>query len=545
MPRAPRPKWKRKTPAPAAAPPAEVVASWFPDAETAKKATDLPMVLVLDTDELWGKVRQPWQDAAHRMVLGLDPDNIARRLVWIDGPTGSGKDQIIAAACLSVLHYAPRGFRVIMLSTDHDRSKDVIETTRGFCRRAADTEGAVPVGAGITFTRDAIRNEERDVQIKCVATDGASASGERADLFICNEVQSWADPHGHRVWTESLARYGKRKKGRFIVLSNLPFTGKGDWRRDVWEKARKGERWSYLPVRLADCPWITPEYIEDQRANLPSIVFRRLYECEPTDGRGELVTLELIQRATFESLAQAAPPPAGPPNLPGWRWCGVDLGIARDHAVAVVMRADPGGAVFLERIDVWVPDPSAADAKDREVQVAEVEARLIEYGIGWRCRLMLDPYQAVQMQQNLEARGCQVERVDATPKNLQGMAEAVISLFRDGRVRLYPDAGRTEISADHVTTLAQQLLDAELKEQERGVRIVSRRTKAGHGDQASAFALAAFGVVRTQAIGVPVCVGSGSGAADGKRPSRRENVRTHRHSGRFLGTRTERRRVTA
>lgn len=527
---------KRSTRAKANEPTREVGEWWTPHTEA--DARDLPGDLVLDTDEPWHSARQPWQETAHAMLLGLG-EYRTKPLTWIDGPTGCGKDQLIAAAVLCLLHYAPPGFRAVMYSTDHDRSRDVIETTQSFCRR---TE-SVDVKAGVDFTRDMIRHKDRDVIVECVATDGASASGARADLFLLNEVQSWADPHGLRVWTETLARYRKKKRGRFAVLSNAPFTGKGDWRRDAWERARSADSgWNYMAVRLKDCPWIDPTYIEEQRKNLPDFVFRRLFMCEPTDGRGELVTAKLYDRCVYQSCA-----PAVNATAPGVRVVGVDVGLVRDHAVVLMLRIDPAGAVYLERIDVWIPDPAADDPKKREVQIAEVEAKVLEYGRDWKAKAFLDPYQAVQMEQSLTARGVECERVDATPKALMEMATAVTEMFRDGRVRLYPSAGAVEIVSGQETSLRQQLLDAELKETERGVRIVSKRTKAGHGDQASAFALAALGVARHGVYSVPVCVGSTPAGSPTPRGGRLDARRwlTRPATNRFIGPRAPKQRITA
>lgn len=518
---------------------------WW-DATTGAKAAMLPSILVLDTEDRWfGPQRRDWQQQAHEAALGLGSFREGQ-LVWVDGPTGSGKDQLIAGICLSVLHFAPPGFRVTMNSTDFDRAKDVIECAKGFLRRDRDCpEGvasrageasrkAVWVGEGITFTRTEIRHADRDIVIECVATDGASASGARSDLFIMNEVQSWADPHGFRVWTETLARFRKKKAGRLVVFSNLPFTGKGDWRRDAWENARAKKGWHYIPVRLKDCPWITKDYIELQRKILPEIVFKRLYLCEPTDGRGELITPERYDAAVRDELA-----PALGPVQSGARIVGCDLGVSHDHAAVVMLRITADATVVLERLTVWVPSAG------QEVPLAEVESQLADYGAQWGARILLDPSQGMLMLQNLIARGVNAEKIDSTPKNLNEQAQAVMDLFRDGRVRLWRDAGKTDLGDGRSTELRQQLLDAELKEQQGGVRIVAKRTRLGHGDIMSAFALAALGVAR---------MGSYSSPAVAKRPPDAPASRLirrgrpfqnyqRRHGGVFIGPRAERSRT--
>lgn len=495
--------------------------------------------LTLDTDEPWTEERlRDWQVRAYRACLGLPGPDAEKPLVWMDGPTGCGKDQIIAAVVLAVICYAPEGFRAVVLSTDKDRAADAIETTKGFCRR-----DSARLGQYVTFTRNEIRpaDESRDVKVVIEPCDGASASGARADLFILNEVQSWRDPHGQRVWTETIARYGKRG-GRFVVFSNAPFTGRGDWRREAWETARTDkDSWVYFPVRVADCPWITPEYLAKQRKNLPPAVYKRLFECVPTDGRGELVDKAVLERCTHKDL-HAMPFGLVPARL-GVRFAGCDLGITRDHAVIVVLCLTPEQTIFLERIDVWVPDPHSPDETAREVSIDDVERRLMHYGIEWGASVLLDPYQGVHMRQHIEAAGITVTQVDATATNLTEQASAVVDVFRDGRIRLFPDAGRTSLGNGVVTSLGQQLLDAEIREQERGIRIVSKKTRAGHGDQASAFALALLGAVRAGVYSVPV-VAEPSGAHGHGRGRNGPDPRAARPLNYFGARPQGRRRVT-
>jgi len=521
--------------------------AWW-TAQSAHAAKWLQTILVLDTGQRWGDILLPWQERVHAGILGIPGSGMETKpLTWCDGPTGCGKDQQIAAAVLSILHYAPAGFRGVMLSTDHDRARDVIESLNGFLRRDRDEEAGIRwrrsqglhegwIGQGIEFTRDQIRSTSesgRDVVVKCVATDGASASGERADLFIANEVQSWADPHGGRVWTETFARFQKKAHGRLSVLSNLPFTGKGDWRRDAWEQARTGTLWNYIPARLADCPWITEERLAIQRATLPATAYRRLYNCEPTDGRGELIEAGWYDAAVRDML------PALEPKLPGRRVVGCDLGISRDHAVVIMLRLDLTGAVYLEKLDVWVPRDG------NEVPLAEVKDRLRTYGKDWGAELLLDPFQAKLMAQDLLAEGLTVETIDATQKNASDQTLAVVNLFREGRLRVWKDAGKTEIGEGFSTSLRQQLLDAEVKEANRGVyKVVQKRSRAGHGDQVSALMLAAFGIVRIGAWSEPCAISSSQIVAKGEeraRPTRPQLRYIHGDHGRSNRYRYERR----
>ncbi|MCG3134758.1 MAG: hypothetical protein HMLKMBBP_02119 [Planctomycetes bacterium] len=530
-------------------------APWTDDA--ARECVRLLEALVLDTGERWGdRSLMPWQREAFAATLGL-PGHAAgaKSQLWVEGPTGCGKDQVIAAVCLAALRFAPAGYEVVNYSADLDRCRDLVKTVRGFIQRTDERAEAMGIprwlGEGITILRDEIRREAADERgrlvVRAVARieslDGYSASGARADLFIANEVQSWPEPHGERVWDEALARYDKLPHGRFAVFSNAPFSPAGDFRRDERERAAAcaaDSPWHFVPVSVEDCPWIGPEKLERKRASLAPHVFRRLYLCLPTDGRGELVSPAVYDRAVDPGYR----PPSAP--APGDRcYHGLDVGVSRDHAVhAIVRRCAADGRLYLDRIRVWLPPPRGQI--DLDGIEAEVAASLVERP----GRLLADPYQAVQMCQALARGGNDVRQIPFTTESLTRMCEAVRSAFNDRRLVLFADAGLVSAgggaAGSATTSLRRQVLEAEVAESERGSRIRSRRGRGGHGDQLAALALALLGaaedgVQSCPAVGAPPEREPEAGHPADSHPGRRGYFRPH--GGRLIGARVERRRI--
>ncbi len=529
---------------------------WTPDA--AANCIKLLEALVLDTGERWGDGGlQQWQRDAFAATLGLpDAPSGKHSLIWVEGPTGCGKDQIIAAACLAALHFAPDGFRIINYSADKDRCSDVLTTVRGFIDRTDKRAEEIGIGRwlgrGVKILRDEIRHEvlDRDRQPVARATvlveslDGYSASGSRADLYICNEVQSWPDPHGPRVWEESLARYDKLPHGRFVVFSNAPFTPPGDFRRDERDKAATADGdspWWFLGVTLEQCPWWTPEQLEAKRRTLPPHVYRRLYLCLPTDGRGELIAPDVFDAAVDTSWRPQSAPATGMHYVHG-----LDIGVSRDHAVHLWLHRDPrDGRIFLDGIKIWLP------RRGRQIDLDGIEDHVRAKAQTFRGPIYADPYQAVQMCQRLERTALTVNQVAFTTESLTKMCEAVRSAFNDSQIVLFPDAGRIQVTERARTSLRRQVLEAEVVEIERGSKIKSRRSKLGHGDQLSALALALYGATQL-GLGSTPCVHSPRHAERerlreaGVEPpkSMADNVRElcRRHSGRYTGARPTRRR---
>lgn len=512
--------------------PQDLTAWWRANPEMAEKARKFQRKLTLDTGETWGDVLAPWSAAAYAQALGL-PDAPApeKRISEVCGVVGSGKDQIIAAAMLACLHFGPPGFVGLKQSVTKDKSAAVVKCANDFGFRDAKAVD------GIQFTRGEIRADARNAIVVCGSLDGPSTAGVIYDLALLNEVQEWPAPDGVQVYGHIFARSGK-KGGRLACFTNAPFAPKGDWRRDRWEEARRaGSDWWYLEVTVEMCPWISPTTLDLMRRNLPTRMYRRWFHNDPADGAGGLVTEEEVRRAVRDEMSAALTPAAA-----GLRFLGVDVGLARDHYVLVMLRLAPGNVVYLERVDVFIPP------KGELIDLLAARDVIRHYGRTWGAQVLLDPFQAQQLGQELTAGGCDVVLVDPTAKNQMDMAHAVMDLFRDGRVRIYPSAGRVPIGEEgDWTDLARQLVDAEVKEDGRGYRAVSKRTKAGHGDQWSAFALAALGVARAGACSAPECGTSARRDAERAREGLRilaggSRVSMGRHGGRFLGARAPRER---
>jgi hypothetical protein len=96
--------------------------------------------------------------------------------------------------------------------------------------------------------------------------------------------------------------------GRLTALST-PF-GKRGW---FWEQWAKGEGWERTMVKAADCPRISPEFLEDERRELGEFVFANEYLCEFQDAETSVFATDLILAA----LA-GGDDPLWPEGSPAW-----------------------------------------------------------------------------------------------------------------------------------------------------------------------------------------------------------------------------------
>jgi hypothetical protein len=127
--------------------------------------------------------------------------------------------------------------------------------------------------------------------------------------------------------------------------------------------------------------------------------------------------------------------------------------------------------------------------KGVDIPFAEVEQAVIEEHERYGAVCYYDPYAVVDLAQRCEARGIRVVRVQQTggkDGTLKKMADFVIEAFRHGTIDIPQDLPFFD---DLVTDLRK----LELHDKGSWVRLESPRTADGHGDSASALAVAILG----------------------------------------------------
>lgn len=97
--------------------------------------------------------------------------------------------------------------------------------------------------------------------------------------------------------------------GRLIGMSSAH--GKRGWFYQAWTDG--GPHWERIMVTAYDCPRITPEFLERERAAMPDAQFRQEYLCEFVDTNDAVFRSSLVRSALsadvaplFPSLAWAA-----------------------------------------------------------------------------------------------------------------------------------------------------------------------------------------------------------------------------------------------
>jgi hypothetical protein len=86
--------------------------------------------------------------------------------------------------------------------------------------------------------------------------------------------------------------------GGSLMMLSTPYGKRGVF----YEEWTGGASWERYEVPASECPRIPSEFLEEERATLPSWVFRQEYECSFEETEDQVFTTEMIERAVTSEV---------------------------------------------------------------------------------------------------------------------------------------------------------------------------------------------------------------------------------------------------
>jgi hypothetical protein len=229
---------------------------------------------------------------AFARAAGLEPDewqeevlrSVSKRLL-LNCSRQSGKTTIVAALALHRALYVPRSFCLIF-SPSLDQSLE-------FFRRVADLCHALGMEH---VDPEALRKTGMDLKngSRVEARPGSerTARGRTADLLVIDEAARIEDELYHSL------RPMIAVTGGSLVMLSTPAGKRGAF-YDAWTA---GVGWERYRVTAKECPRISPEFLEEERASLPSWVYRQEYECSFEETSDQVFTTDMVERAVTSEV---------------------------------------------------------------------------------------------------------------------------------------------------------------------------------------------------------------------------------------------------
>lgn len=439
----------------------------------------------------FGDVQDDWQradfvanDPALMRCVGRS-DTEAIMWSYLERARGHSKTTDIAVMCVWALAFATRPIRGYAFAADKDQSRLLKDAIATIIRLNPWLSEILDINAH-SISNGANGHPAEGAELIIAASDVGSSYGILPDLIVADELTHWEEG-AEGLWESIISSAEKRKNCMLMVISNAGFLETWQWQ--AREKARTApEDWIFSRLDGVKASWYDAKAFERQRRNMPPIAFARLWENQWSTGGGDALTPDDINAAFSNDVTKIN----GAQD--GWEYvAGLDLGIKRDCSAIVILgvkRTYEGhGQIRLAHTRLWRPRPGV------HIQIADVERAILAlHGrFNLQC-LNCDPWNATYLMQRLQATGMgdishdagtygwrkvPIVEVPQTGSTLQKMATVVVEAFTDRRVVLYDDPD-----------LRRDLFKLRIEDKPYGFRLKSPHDSDGHGDLASAFALA-------------------------------------------------------
>jgi sugar/nucleoside kinase (ribokinase family) len=218
----------------------------------------------------------PWQEEVLRSE--------SKRLL-LNCSRQSGKTTTVATLALHRALYVPRSFCLIF-SPSLDQSLEFFRRVADHCH-ALGMEHVDP--EGLRKTGMDLRNGS---WIEARPGSERTARGRTADLLVIDEAARIEDELYH-----SLRPMIAVTRGALVMLSTP--AGKRGAFYDAWTE---GVGWERYQLTAEECPRISPEFLEEERASLPSWVYRQEYECSFEETSDQVFTTDMVERAVTSEV---------------------------------------------------------------------------------------------------------------------------------------------------------------------------------------------------------------------------------------------------
>jgi phage terminase large subunit-like protein len=431
------------------------------------RALDLMASFVMEDGRCWGEAARPfqWRDA----VEMLDPAS-RTPYHYVTRPRAGAKTSDGAAALTAAMvTQAPPGARLYALAADRDQGALFLDSIRGYADRTSSLHGLLEISAY------RVSVPGTGVRLEILSADAASSWGLRPYFLILDELAQWPETPSVKKLFEAVRSAAGKVNGRMAILTTAGDPTHFAYR--LRDHAVQDPLW-----RVHEVPgpvgWIDPERLEEQRRGLTDSSFRRLHLNQWTAAEDRLTTLDdLAACATLDG-------PLAP--RPGLNYViGADIGITNDRTALAVCHAEPvhvdatrremvGHRVFVDRIHSW------KGTRDNPVQLSAVRETLLtvsrEYNRG---KVVIDPYQAIGIAQDLKRAGLSVEEFPFTVASNGRLANTLHLLLRNRTISLPDDPD-----------LIDELSRVRLRETAPGVLRLDHDPDQ-HDDRAIAISLAA------------------------------------------------------
>ncbi|SFH85215.1 Phage terminase-like protein, large subunit, contains N-terminal HTH domain [Planctomicrobium piriforme] len=412
-------------------------------------------------------VLQPWQrqdlaalDTAWLELAGRTtrPDQECLRRAYIERPRGHSKTSDMAVQIAWILLAARQPVNGLAAAADRDQGLFLLDSLR---RLASVNQ---PLLEPLQFLEHLVKNKQTGSRLDVISSDVKSSYGALPDFVICDEVSHWPRPE---MWYSLLSSAAKKPRCVLTILTNAG-VGRG-WQWEIREHARHDSRWYFSSLDGPQAPWITEDWLAEQRALLPQPVYERLWLNRWQHAEGNFLTLTEVEACRNERRRYQLE------GQPGRAYvAAIDYAEKHDFTVGCVCHRE-GELIVVDRMDVVKPD------QNTPTRVAWVEDWIEDIASRFeQVRFVVDEYQLIGTIQRLENKyPVQRFRFSAGEGNHR-LAVALRQLILHQRVQWYPGCG--SVPGVHRDDLETELASLILRQSSAGKLRIDHVSDGQHHD---------------------------------------------------------------
>ena len=243
------------------------------------------------------------------------------------------------------------------------------------------------------------------------------------------------------------------------------------------ENPRMYFHWSHV----SEVSWITKEFIEERRRELPPAVFQRFWENKWCSGENSFFTRDDVMQCRDEFMK---------PKFQGeWGnkyFYGCDLGLVKDKTVSVILHQDKAsGMVIVDSIKTW------SGTRDNPVKIADIEEDMLWASQNFPgLKIIVDPWNLKGTIQRLKQH-CHIEEFTFSGSGVEKLSRNLYYFIHNGLVKFFPHK-----------ELEKELLSLNLEQKSYGYRFDHASSQFSDHAMALSIALMQVASVRKPTAGV-------------------------------------------
>lgn len=369
-------------------------------------------------------ILEKWQKKILRSVFGKSkrrhPELRQYRLALLMYCKKNGKSSLAAGIGIWALLFDRQDdYEVFITAGDMDQAKIIYRMIKNAIKKNPALLELVNIKLN-----DIERKDDKGF-LRVVSSDASGAHGVNPSMVIFDELWNQTSEDLFSALTLSPTK----QNGMQLIISYAGYD-KDSLLYRLYERGKKGDdkKMFFFHTHKNLASWVDREYLADQKSLLAPFEYARMHECRWTDAKNAFIDSKQIDNCVDETLL---PTLKGNPAFT--YFAGLDVGLKFDKTVATICHYDFSlNAVVLDEIISWQgskTDP--VDLKSIEDHFLDAHQR---YNLN---RIICDPWQAMQLIQNLKAKRLPIEEYNFSAQNVNRLATNLFFLFSNRRIKIF------------------------------------------------------------------------------------------------------------